>query len=317
MSPRLLLLLALALAGPSLAQQGTVFHADISLVHVDAEVVGPNGRILTGLSKEDFRVFDQGKEQVIASFSAEEQPLDLILLFDVSGSMQLVVSKVALAAGQGLRELRPGDRVSVMVFNTRTYVVADFTQDLDAVARTIQEDVMGLRFGGGTLIQKAVDEAALRFANERRTQRRRAVLIITDNVGLRTRREAAVVRDFWEADALLSGLIIQNRSTQAMLTIGAVMGPETLLARAGMRGIAEKTGGDAIRSNDPGSAFQDMMHRIRSRYSLYYAMPPGKPGASRAIRVELAADTLKRFPKARVRARHGYQVPARASTALQ
>ena len=108
----------------------------------------------------------------------------------------------------------------------------------------------------------------MRFFHEQRTGRRRAVLIITDDNGLRTRREASVVRDFWEADALLSGLIIRSRAYQTMLAIGTAMGPESLLMQAGMRGIAEKTGGDAIRSDDPGSAFQEMMHRIRSRYSL-------------------------------------------------
>jgi hypothetical protein len=135
------------------------------------------------------------------------------------------------------------------------------------------------------------------------------VLIVTDNVGMRTRREETVVRDFWEADALLSGLIIRGVALQTAQTVTTVVAPQTLLLRAGMKGIAEKTGGDAIRSDDPGPAFQEMMHRIRSRYSLYYAMPPGKPGAARNIHVELSDQAQQRFPKARVRARHGYRIP--------
>ena len=299
----------LALATLALAQEGAVFRAGVALVHVDAEVTSADGRILAGLSKNDFRVYEDGKGQPLVNFSAEEQPLDLILLFDVSGSMRLVVQQVASAARAGLRELRAGDRVSVMVFNTRTRVLSPFSEDLSAVERTIRDDVMGLRFGGGTLIQKAVDEAALRYLHDPRTERRRAVLIVTDNAGLRTRREDAVVRDFWEADALLSGLIIRNRATQAARTIGTVIAPPTLLMHAGMKGIAEKTGGDAIASDDPGAAFPEMMHRIRSRYSLYYVMPPGTTGASRKIQVELSPEAQKRFPKARLRARHGYRVP--------
>ncbi len=291
------------------AQEPAVFRARISLVHVDAEVVAQDGRILTGLSRNDFRVLDEGKEQSIADFSAEEQPLDLILLFDISGSMRPNVQAVGEAARQGFAELRPGDRVSVMVFNTHSRVVAPFSEDRDAMERTVREDVVGLKFGGGTFIQSAVADAARRFFNEPRTQRRRAVLVITDNIGLRTRREESVVRDFWEADALLSGLIIRSAAFQTAHTIGTVMAPQTLLMQAGMKGIAEKTGGDAIRSDDPGPAFVDMMHRIRTRYSLYYAAPAGKPGQLRTIRVELTADAQKRFPKARVRARHGYQTP--------
>jgi len=292
------------------SQEAAVFRAGVALVHVDAEVTAADGRILTGLKQDDFRVLDERKEQPILHFSADEEPLDLILLFDISGSMRAVVEGVAEAAGEGLRVLRPGDRVSVMVFNTRSRVISDFTEDLDAVDRTIREDILGLRFGGGTFIQAAVDAAALRFLHEKRTQRRRAVLIVTDNYGVRTRREATVVRDFWEADAILMGLIIRNSAYQALHTAAVIMGPQNLLMQAGMRGIAEKTGGDAIHSGDPSSAFQDAMHRIRSRYSLYYALPQAKPGVTRSVHVELTPEAAKRFPKSRVRARTGYVVPA-------
>jgi VWFA-related protein len=302
---------ALLLASlPAWAQDDLVFRAGVALVHIDAEVTGADGRTLTGFTKDDFRVLDERKQQTILHFSAEEQPLDLILLFDISGSMRLVVQGVAAAAREGFRELRQGDRVSVMVFNTRARVVAPFTEDLDAVDRTIRNDVLGLRFGGGTLIQSAVDDAALRFLHEKRTERRRAVLIVTDNNGMRTRREESVVRDFWEGDALLSGVIVRNSAFQALHTVGIIMGPQNLLLQAGMTGIAQKTGGDTVHSDDPGTAFQDAMHRIRTRYSLYYALPQAKPGATRSVHVELSPEAAKRFPKSRVRARTGYIVPA-------
>jgi len=302
-------LLAAVLAAFLCAQETPVFRSDVSQVHVDAEVLSAEGRTIEGLTKDDFRVFDQNKEQPIVHFSAEEESLDLILLFDISGSMRAVVEGVAAAAHQGLRELRQGDRVSIMVFNTRARVVAPFTEDLAEVEQSIQRDVLGLQFGGGTLIQAAVDDAALRFQHEHRTERRRAVLIITDNIGMRTRREETVVRDFWEADALLSGLIVANPAYQALHTVGIVLGPQNLLMQAGMKGIAEKTGGDTIRSGDSGAAFQEAMHRIRSRYSLYYEQPESKPGTRRTIHVELAGEAAKRNPKARVRARTGYLAP--------
>ena len=265
--------------------------------------------MLDGFGKDDFRILDDGKPQPVLHFSAGEQALDLILLFDISGSMQAVVEAVAGAAHQALQELRAGDRVAVMVFNTRSREVAGFTEDLDAVQKTIEEDVLRLRFGGGTRIQDAVDTAALRFMHEPNSERRRAVLIITDNMGVRTRREQSVVTDFWEADALLSGLIVSNKLFRTIRTVGVVLGPQNLLMEAGMKGIAEKTGGDAISDRDVGTAFQESMHRIRSRYSLYYAQPPGKPGTRRSIQVELSRSAAEQHPKARVRARTGYVVP--------
>ncbi len=304
-----LAIIGLLLCAPLLAQNRATFQIGVSLVHVDAEVTAADGSIIDHLTKEDFRVFDEGKPQKITQFSEGEEPLDLILLFDVSGSMRPKVAEVAAAARQGIRELRPGDRVCVMTFNTRSRVLAPFTEDLDAVQRTIQNDLMRLDFAGGTFIQSAVDDAALKLMHQPRTNRRRAVLIITDNLGQRNRRESTVVRDFWEADAILSALVVRSEAMQTLHTVGIIMSPQLLALSVGVKGITEKTGGDFVHAADPGTAFQEAMHRIRVRYSLYYNLPPAKPGRRRSIRVELTAAAEQRFPKAHMRARTGYVVP--------
>jgi VWFA-related protein len=304
---RFAVLLVLALA--SSAQEIPRFKTRVSLVHVDAEVVGPEGRILTGFTRDDFRVLDQGKEQPILHFSAGEEPLDLILLFDISGSMKPQVEQVAVAAREGVQELRDGDRVAIMVFNTQTRLVLPFTRDLSRVQESIRSDILSQRFGGGTLIQSAVSDAAKRFLREPRTERRRAVLIITDDMGMRTQREISVVRELWEADALLTGLIVRAAAYQALNTIGMIMNPSRMAMQAGVRGIAAKTGGDFIPSGDPAAGFQESMRRIRNRYTIYYAMPEAKPKTQRTVRVELAAQAAKQHPKAKVRARTGYLTP--------
>lgn len=304
----LLRLAALFAAFAATPQDDAVFHSAVSLVHVDAEVLQDN-RTLDSFHKSDFRVLDNGKEQTIVNFSAEEQPLDLILLFDISGSMRPLVAQVAAAGREGLREMRPGDRVAVMVFNTRSRLVKDFTENMDAVGDAIERDVMGLEFGGGTYIQDAVDDAALRLKRERRTERRRAVLIITDNYGRTTKNDENVSRDFWEADALLSGLIVRTSETQTMHTLGAIMSPTSMLLEHGMSGIATNTGGDVIKTDEPSTAFRDMMRRIRMRYGLYYNLPDSKPGKEHTIKVELTKEVAARYPKFQIRARKGYVTP--------
>ena len=106
-----------------------------------------------------------------------------------------------------------------------------------------------------------------------------------------------MVRDFWEADALLSGLIIRGGFLHETRPIMNVLAPQTLLMQAGMKGIAEQRGGDTINSSNGGPAFEEMMHLIRSRYSLDYAMPPGKPGVTRTIHVELSPEAQQRLPQ--------------------
>jgi Ca-activated chloride channel family protein len=303
-------LLLLACLSWAIAQDVPTFRTAVSLVHVDVQVTAADGRLLDGLGKDNFLVFDEGKPQPIVQFATGQEELDLILLFDVSGSMKPKVAEVAAAAKLGMAELQHGDRVAIMVFNTKSRMLMPFTEDLESVQRGIQQDVLALKFGGGTFIQTAAEDAAKRLAREPRTARRRAVLIITDDYGQRTRRESNVVREFWEADAILSALVVRGKAEQTIHAINVAASPYLMPLLVGVKGITDKTGGDFVRSDDPGTTFQESMHRIRSRYSLYYPMPEGKPGSNRSIRVELAGEISKQSPKPRVRARTGYVMPA-------
>ena len=73
--------------------------------------------------------------------------------------------------------------------------------------------------------------------------------------------------------------------------------------------IAERTSGEAVKVDDPGRAFRQMIQRMRQRYSLHYEMPPAKPGKRRSITVELSSEASLRYPGARIRARDCYVVP--------
>jgi VWFA-related protein len=290
-----------------LAQESATFKTGVSLVHVDAEVTDGT-RLLGGFHKEDFQILDNGAAQPILYFSREETPLDLILLFDTSGSMQPKLEKLASSAHAALGQLRKGDRVAVMTFTTKSTLVGPFTDDMQAVEQTINAQVLG-KARGGTRILRAVTDAANCFVKEPRTERRRAVLIVTDNHGQPSGRKDAVVRGLWEADALLSGLELRSSGESALLGFGWVLSPQTAwMQMENMTGVVEKTGGDLVRGQDPGSDFEDMIHRIRQRYTLIYALPPAKPGEERKIKVELAEDARKANPQARVRARDGYVV---------
>jgi VWFA-related protein len=291
-----------------LSQELPAFRSEVSLVHVDAEVTD-GIRTLTGFHKEDFVVRDNARPQTILYFSQDEEPLDLILLFDISGSMRPKIEKVAAGAHAALAELRAGDRIAIMTFHRRSQIVAPFTNDLEEVERTINDRVLGGKFRGATHLLAAVDDAAKYFLEQPRTQRRRAVLILTDNYGQRSRRASTVIHHLWEADALLSGLIVRRAGESAINTMAMVTNPLIAALSEGMEGVAEKTGGDTLKADDPGESFREVMRRIRKRYSLYYAMPQAKPGEQRQVRVELTGEALQRNPSARVRARKGYLTP--------
>ena len=284
----------------------------VSLVHVDAEVVSADGRILGGFGKDDFRVLDDGKEQPILHFSAGEDPLDLILLFDISGSMRPKTEEVAAAAGDAVRELRPGDRVAIMAFNSRSQRGAALHR------RSRARAALHPRGHPGAAVRRRHPDPEGRLGRRRRasaaeprTERRRAVLIVTDDFGIRTKSDATVIRELWEADALLTALIVRagKARTPPKPSTPSSIRPCSRSARA-CAGLPRTPAAITSARKMPAADFQESMRRIRSRYSIYYATPPAKPGTHRTIRVELASTAAKANPKAKVRARTGYVTPA-------
>ncbi|SPE34219.1 exported hypothetical protein [Candidatus Sulfopaludibacter sp. SbA3] len=282
------------------AAQDPIFRTGVSLVRIDAQVTQGAG-LIEGLGKDDFAVHDNGQLQCILYVSQDEDPLDLMLLFDVSGSMLPAVRRLAVSAHTALAELRKGDRVAVADFNTTARLLAPFNENLDEVVQKVG-DIVDVRFGGGTFILKAIDEAAQYFARNADEHRRHAILIFTDNDGQCSASEKKVVDHLWQSDILVCGLIVPTAP------IVATNFP-TLGSCESMLGAAEKTGGEAVDANDPGHAFREMVRRMRKRYSIFYATPAGKAGTARKVTVELADPAKLRYPNGIVLARKGYLIP--------
>jgi VWFA-related protein len=284
-----------------LFQDAATFRADVSLVHVDVEV-RQDQKLVEALTTEDFRITDNGRPMPVLYLGHQEEHLDIVLLLDTSASMRPVMERVADATRAALGQLRGGDRVAVMAFDRDPTLIADFSSDFEAVERSIREKVLTRSFPMSTHIQEAVDVAARHFltkSGERgESNRRRAVLIITDNMGIGS--DGRAVPDLWEADAVLSGIIVKN---PRMAVQYSIFFPPSLLGIGGMTGIAEKTGGDAVKPDDAGEGLKQMIQRLRLRYSLYYAAPAARAGEERKIKVELTG-----HKGAKIRARSGYRV---------
>ena len=293
-----LLLLALLL------QDQIVFRSDVALVRVDAEVRTASGPV-SDLRSDSFRVTDNGLDQPIIYFAHDEQPLDVILLFDTSNSMRRVVARVAEAAHLAMGELRTGDRVAIMAFPPgATDLIQDFTGNLEATEQAIAEKVLQRRHRCCSPIQSAVGAAARQFLrrhvpDRQQSNRRRAIVVITDDEG--TSVHPSAMRDLEEADAIVLGVIVRGR--------GLRFGPGLLLGYKGIRDFAAETGGDTLDTRDAAEGVREMLNRLRMRYSLYYALPSCQPGERRPIRVELTAEAAAGHPGAIVRARTGYFAP--------
>jgi VWFA-related protein len=285
------------------------FTAEANLVRVDFEVLGREGQPVGPLRAEHLVVKDDGVRQEVVALTEGQGTLDLVLLFDISGSMERAVEQVAATAEVAFRELREGDRVAVMTFQQHSTLLLRLTPDLERVTRTVRERVLAGSFEGGTAMLAGVDDAARYLMSTGREAGRRAVVIITDNQGLRSRKEGVVVNRLWEADAALHGLVTASRGRTVMQWYLRITAPYVAFLEEGIGGAVTKTGGMVLAARNAEEGFPELIRRIRTRPALYYRMPAGPEGKFRKIEVALSPAGRRAFPGAKIYARRGYRIP--------
>lgn len=305
----------LLMALPLPAQQTSpVFRAVVSLVRVDVGLQGQKPAAAP-LDAGDFIVFDNGRPQPLRHFAHTEEPLDLILLFDISGSMKPGVAKVAEGARAALAELRPGDRVAVFAFSNLLLRLLPFTTDHELVHAAVERLVRDVPFVGGTPLRHAIHVAGHNFDMQPPNPRRRAILVITDNRGVAHGAPLEqVVNDLWRLDLVVTGLVLSmpggpSRVFPIGVTRGARQSIHEQKYGASMDPLAQATGGEMLYTRNPDRDFRNLLSRLRSRYSFYYPMPETKPGEQRTIRVEITPAARKRLGRVKLQARTGYRAP--------
>lgn len=266
-------------------------------------------RQIAGLTQRDFRILDEGRLQPIVYFGHETVPLDLVLLLDVSGSVQKYLRDIAAISRSALSELGPQDQVAVMVFSRDSWIEESFTNDREAITDAIEKASHEQPVGSGTRIHGAIQAAARYIAQETSASvRRRAILVVTDNDGMSYGvPRNGVVRNLLDADAVLDAIAVGRHPHPPAPRAGSVINPD--FAFDDVFPLAEITGGEALAASKPQDRLGEMLTRIRSSYSLIYHAPENAaPESYRRIRVELTEEARQRFPRAVVAARDGYYV---------
>jgi VWFA-related protein len=306
----MLLILLLLPGSNSFAQEpaGTVFQAGVSLVRIDAQVVSGN-RTLSGLTAEDFVVKDEGTAQQVKYFGRDSEPLWVLLLLDVSGSMKKRVAAMAEVAREALKALSHGDQVAVMFFGRTTKLEQEFTENLDFAADAVGEALEEKTVGSGTAINPAVLDAASYVRRKAGGKAgRRAIVILTDNSGLNYQTpDEVVLGELQAGDTVLNAIITQDARPPKQLKKGEYQNPD--FTPSDVFKLSLETGGEVMKADRADEAFQQMMRRIRTRYSIHYVSPGGERGQRRKVEVALSNTAKRKFGDAEVRARSGYRVP--------
>ncbi|HUA19263.1 MAG TPA: VWA domain-containing protein [Bryobacteraceae bacterium] len=347
-----LFLLGCLVGGPWIApaDDDLVFHSDVSLVRVDAQVVDAGNRAITRLKADDFILREEGRAVPIRSFASENMPVDILFLLDVSGSMRPHVERIADASGQALTVMGKDDRMAIMVFDRSTRVRLPFSSSRSEVHREFDRLLNQEQFNGGTDITSAMLDAADYIRQQGRRDARRAIVILTDDQTQFDRDDEGVGRALARADAVMCALIApavrrggyrgggrQRGGWGGGPGLGGPLGGIIFGPRGGGGGpyggggggrsgnsrdhsagtaqIARDSGGDSM-SVDDASALEETLSRIRQRYALFFSLPEGvQPGQERNIEVDLAPAARSRYTDAQVRYRRVYMTPDGGSKA--
>lgn len=167
-----------------------VIRVDTQLVDVPIAVNAPNGMPVRGLIAANFVIYEDGKRQNVVDFSATAAPFEVALLLDTSGSTRADLHLIQRSAQDFIASLRPGDRVSIIAFNTErredaAFAVSEVLCPLTDDRKRLNDAIARVRMSNGTpyydsLLQ--VVEKVFRDPPKEEFRGRRALVALTDGV---------------------------------------------------------------------------------------------------------------------------------------
>jgi Ca-activated chloride channel family protein len=271
-------------------QDDDVVRVTTDLVVLNVTVLDKDGKFVPGLKRTDFQIIEDGVEQKVGGFTAEETPFAAAILLDISGSMETRLTLGRSAAIRFLEGLREEDVAAVYSFDNRVEQMQDFVPGRDLPARAY-----GLR----TKMLTALNDAVLQAADDlgKRSEKRRAIVVLSDGGENSSRASSGKALD---------------HALQAGATIYAVNMSETgpkrdFVGESILKNLAEKSGGLYVAS--PGGqqlrdSFAAIAEELGHQYTLVYRpLNRARDGKWRAVQIKLDR------PNVTVRTRKGYRAP--------
>jgi Ca-activated chloride channel family protein len=269
------------------------------LVTAITSVTDPAGNQINTLTKDDFVVYEDNKEQEIANCYRDGQlPLRLVFLFDTSTSIRSRFDFEQRAAALFFRQLlRPGDMAAIMSVSTDARLEAPFTADVNKLVNTLSN----LKAEGATALYNAISQAAQYLSKQ---EGRHVMVVLSDGTDTASGITLAqALKDVQKSDTVIYGV----HSTGVAPSVNV----QDLAGEFVMKAMSEDTGGRAFfppiyedskkETRDLDEIYRRIAAEVRAQYVLtYYSKNDSRTKSYRAIRIE-----VKR-PGLQVRARTGY-----------
>ena len=278
-----------------------MFRGRGEAVRVFVTVTDRDGRLVTTLAKDDFEIRDEGKPQPVTLFDNTPQPIRLIVLLDVSGSMEGNLPLLRAASDELFARLRPDDLARLGTFGREVTISPEFTHDPGQLRAALPAQIEP---DAPTPLWRAIDQAITAFGDA--ADERRVVLVLSDGKDsgptsfTRHMVSQAEVIDRARADnVMIYGVGMRSRQRH---TAPPGAGPGGLQAALladmpdpGLARVAEESGGGYLEiryGEDLASAFAHVADELHSQYLLGFA-PPSRDGKVHKIDVRLKQKGLK------------------------
>ena len=249
------------------------------LLRFNASVLDRYGRAIGGMRESDFTVWENGVERRVTNVSPANEPFNLVLLLDVSGSVEERMDFIRKAARDFLRTTSPQDRISIISFRDDVQIISDFTTDRQSLSKKLDE----IDAGGGTALYDALGYV-LAAPLKRLRGERTAIVVMSDGDDNKSFLPfPAILEALTESGALVyplyvpSGLIPERSVPRPEITIDPLRTRYlTLTTRAEEEGrkLAAVSGGiyyPIKRLEDLQKAYDDVVAQLRSAYTITYA----------------------------------------------
>jgi Ca-activated chloride channel family protein len=283
---------------PALRTNTRPIKRDVDLVLVPVTITDPMNRLVTGLDRDNFQVFEGKQAQEIKHFSSEDAPVSLGVIFDMSGSMSSKIDRAREAVIEFFKTANPQDEFFMITFADKPDEVTDFTQSVE----DIQGKLVYTIPKGRTALLDAIYLGVSKMRQAKYPKR--ALLIISDGGDNHSRYTEGEIKNLVkEADVLIYAIGIYDHYFP---TEEERLGPQLLSE------VTELTGGRAFTIDNPND-LADVATKIgielRNQYVLgYRPKNPVRDGKWRKIKVKLVPP--KGLPPLRVYAKTGYYAPS-------
>ncbi len=275
-------------------------RVDAALVLIPAQVTNGLGVAITGLHKDDFRLFEDDVEQKITYFAKDDAPISIGLLFDTSGSMRNKMHRSSEAAARFFKTANPEDEFFLVEFNERPKLAVAFTTD----AEDLNARISHARPFGRTSLLDAIHLALRQMKNARNS--RKAIVILSDGGDNRSRHTVTEIKSaMWESDVQLYAMGIFDNADSRKRPLEEQHGPQLL------NDLAQQSGGRhfPVKNLDELPAISaEIGTALRNQYLFGYSSTnPSKDGKYRQVKLTVAPpnDTLD----LRTYYRRGYYSP--------